>query len=60
MIYAHDAGAIELLSGILLVVGPFTGTAAVVLVIFRALTIIYFHDFWAVDMAQLGAQRTRP
>lgn len=59
MIYAYASGVVELLGGILLIVGLFTRTAAVALVIYCALIILYFHHFWDVDVAQFGPQRTQ-
>jgi putative oxidoreductase len=56
-IYSYAAAGVELLGGILIIVGLFTRTAAAALFIFAALTIYFFHPFWTLDGAQATAQQ---
>jgi len=56
-IYAYAAAVTEVLGPILLIVGFFTRTAAAALFVFTALTIFFFHPFWALEGAQAATQQ---
>jgi putative oxidoreductase len=56
-IYAYGAAAGEVVGPVLLIVGFFTRTAAVALFIFTAVTIYFFHSFWAIEGAQAAIQQ---
>jgi len=56
-IYAFGAAVVEVVGPVLLIIGFFTRTAAVALFIFTALTIYFFHPFWALEGAQAAMQQ---
>lgn len=54
---AAGAIAVELIGGILLVIGWQTRWAAAAIFLFMIPTTVLFHNFWAFDAAQQAAQR---
>jgi putative oxidoreductase len=56
-IYAYAAGGVELGCGILIILSLFTRLAAFGLLVFTALTILYFHNFWDLEGAQAATQK---
>jgi len=56
-IVAYLVAAIDLIGGILILVGYQTRWAAIVLIIFTVLTLIFVHHFWTLQGAAFGANR---
>jgi len=54
---AAIAIVIELVGGLMLIVGWQTRWAAAAIFLFLIPTTVIFHAYWAVDAAQMGAQR---
>ena len=55
-ILAYAAQGCQLAGGILLFVGFLTRFAAVLLAVYVAALAVIFHNYWAMDPAQLGVQ----
>lgn len=56
--FGYAVGALELIGGLMVLVGFKTRSAALALAAFTAATIFAAHDFWTFEGAQYMAQRT--
>jgi putative oxidoreductase len=56
-VIAYLVAAIDLIGGLLILVGYQTRWASIVLIIFTVLTLIYVHHFWTMTGAAFGANR---
>jgi putative oxidoreductase len=56
-IFAVGSGLLELIAGILIVLGLKTRWCALLLAIFTAVATYYFHNFWDLDGAARNAQQ---
>jgi putative oxidoreductase len=56
-VIAYLVAAIDLIGGLLILVGYQTRWAAIVLIVFVVLTLIFVHHFWTMTGAAFGANR---
>jgi putative oxidoreductase len=54
---SYASGAVELIGGLLIVIGYKTRSVALVLLAFTAGTVLIAHNFWAFEGAAYGQQR---
>lgn len=57
MLLAVGAGAVELVAGVLLIVGWQARWAALALAVFTVVASVIFHDFWAMPAEQQAMQQ---